>query len=186
MKMLPIFPHGGIPSSHFRDIIPNCQFSKLQAILSIFTDSKDFLFSQFAHTMALSTVVRLIFSSLGGHIAHIFKKITEKEMIRSNTLRIIARMKNLLAFWDRPKVYLPRNTMGFFSATLSCIHGPIIISAIPAMEASYPEPAAICFIDFLPKAIREGAFLFRERLIAGLTAILSCRVVGGNELALAN
>lgn len=118
-------------------------------------------------------------SSFRYFVFHIIFKRAEKQMIWSNTWRIIAAMQNAQSIGDWAKVQFPRyavrqNMAAFYA------HPPVLMA-----QAASPDPASIGFLDIAPKAVND-AWAYTARVArfraATMRAKFAFRFKGGKRL----
>lgn len=106
------------------------------------TNFKNLFFRQFG--LAVSFPSR--YAALLRHIFIVYVCSSNKQMVRVNTRRVIAGMKNPFSFWYISIMQKPRNAMG--SGDISVFKSPI---SIPIFKR-FPYPARFCFFNILKKS----------------------------------
>jgi len=107
---------------------------------------------QFAKTMRLSSIIWGMTATFYPSIALIYRIISKKQMVWADTLRGIARMKNLFTGWNVSKVEHPRNAMTLFNRFWVGAECAIGIPSMP-IESANPKPTSRSLINMLPKSL---------------------------------
>lgn len=98
-------------------------------------------------------VFAVLYSCLHSGIKHVVIVSAEKEVVRSDTFPVIAMVTNKKSGWNGTDVEKPRNTMSQEGDSGS-IGKPDL--AIPtSIGGSCPHPAAITFMDLVPKSLSK-------------------------------
>lgn len=104
--------------------------------------------------VGLSRMVVRAVTPLRGHITQVVARRAEKEMVRSDALRVVAAVADEQPIGDRVVVQLPRKAVGKQRARR--MSAGIQLAVAVAVQRSSPLPAPVRLADLRPEAIRDG------------------------------
>lgn len=132
---------------------------QVQNFLARLVGFANVFYISFIHFMArviLALYVSTSMSSFFYHIGCICFSSSKEQVIWPNAGRVVAFMTNQLSFWNFSKVNFPRSTMRFYFPVTVCANRAIGIRWWHC--ASNPKPAALSFVNQIPKSIYKWNF----------------------------
>lgn len=119
---------------------------------------------------------RIIVTTLGVHIRDIVKLRSQKQVIRANTWRVIAMVKDTHSLWHLAIVQRPRHTSR--TQSLAAARSFLHVTISMFISVCSPEPTGISLFDLGPKTISEWGNLTGHR-----SSSLRCRAGGVQSAA---